>query len=53
MEQPRVSVHVVYPEHFDTLSGKTLAEGQCLRIAFGTRLVRDRFEEGLPTVSEE
>ena len=53
MEQPRVSVHVVYPEDLDTLSGETLADGQCLRIALGARLVRNRFEEGLPTVSEE
>ena len=52
MEQPRVSVHVVYADDFDTLSGETLADGECLRIAFRARLVRDRFEEGLPAVTD-
>ena len=53
MEQPRVSLHVVYAKNFYALRGETLADGERLSIAFGTRFVRDRFEEGLPAVPDE
>ena len=48
-----VSLHVVYAENFYALLGETLADSERLRIAFGTRLVRDHFEEGLPAVPDE
>ncbi len=53
MEQPRVSFHVVYAKNFYALRGETLADGERLRIALGTRLVRHRLEEGLPAVPDE
>ena len=52
-EKRGVSFHVVYAENFYALRGETLADGERLSIAFGTRFVRDRFEEGLPAVPDE
>ena len=48
-----MSLHVVHAENFYALRGETLADGERLSIAFGTRFVRDRLEEGLPAVPNE
>ena len=53
MQERGVSLDVVYAKNFYTLRGETLADGERLRIAFGTSLVGDRFEEGLPAVPNE
>ena len=52
-EKRGVSLHVVYAENFYALRSEILADGERLRIASGTRFVGDRFEEGLPAVSDE
>ena len=52
-QKRRVSLHVVYTQDLDTLAGEIRADREGLRIPLGTRFVRDRFEKGLPAVTDE